>query len=127
MKQRQHFTKSLLLAIVFILFVFSQAYSQTKSIVGTVKDAKSGEGIPGVNVVIQGTTDGTITDLDGSFNLKVSNSSASLTFSFIGYVPQTIALDGNTKLDILMVEEVKGLDEVIVVGYSSKTKNEISS
>ena len=88
MKQRQKFTKSLVITILLIFFVSSLAYSQTESIAGTVKDAKSGLGIPGVNILIQGTTDGAVTDLDGNFSLKVSNSTATLIISSIGYVKQ---------------------------------------
>jgi len=127
MKQRQKFTKSLVITILLIFFVSSLAYSQTESIAGTVKDAKSGLGIPGVNILIQGTTDGAVTDLDGNFSLKVSNSTATLIISSIGYVKQNIALNGRTTLDVLLEEESINLNELIVVGYNSKTKTEISS
>jgi TonB-dependent starch-binding outer membrane protein SusC len=93
---------------------------------GTVKDQKSGSAIPGVNIKISGSKEGTITDLDGNFELKVSDANATLIFSFIGYKPQEVSLAGRTKLDVVLEEETKSLDEVVVIGYGTQKKKDLT-
>jgi TonB-linked SusC/RagA family outer membrane protein len=96
--------------------------AQQVEVKGKVTDAKTGDAMPGVNIKIQGTTSGTISDLDGNFALKVDNSSATLIFSFIGYQPQTVALDGRSFIEVSMTEGTRSLDEVVVVGFGTQKK-----
>lgn len=96
-----------------------------KVISGKVTNSK-GETLPGVNVVIKGTTTGTVTDIDGKFSIEVPNLTAILQFSFIGYVTQDIALTGEASLNIIMIDESIGLDEVVVVGYGKQKKREVT-
>ena len=100
--------------------------NQQQEISGNVRDAKTGEALPGVNIMVKGTTTGTITDLDGNFTIKVPNSSATLVFSFIGYQAQSIAVEGRTKLDVKMQEDTKNLEEVVVVGYGTQKRSDIT-
>jgi len=95
-----------------------------KKIMGTVKDSH-GETIIGANVVEKGTTNGTITDLDGKFTLYV-NEGSTLIISFIGYTEQEIAIKRKTSFSIIMTEDVKLLDEVVVVGYGSFKKRDLT-
>jgi TonB-linked SusC/RagA family outer membrane protein len=95
---------------------------QQTTIKGTIKDATTGEPLPGVNIVVVGTVTGAITDLNGSFTITVPNTSASLQVSFIGYVTQEVALAGRTTLEILMASDVTRLEEVVVVGYGTQKK-----
>lgn len=88
---------------------------------GVVKDEK-GQGIPGVNVVIKGTTTGTTTDVDGKFKMNSSSPNDILVFSFVGYQKQEIAIQGKTSFDIVLVEDNKNLDEVVVIGYGTQKK-----
>jgi TonB-dependent starch-binding outer membrane protein SusC len=97
------------------------------TVTGTVKDTKTHAPLPGVNIRIQGTKEGTITDLDGNFTLTVPSASSVLSFSFIGYQPQFVIVENKTKLDILLIEEVKSLDEVVVVGYGTQKKSDVIS
>jgi TonB-dependent starch-binding outer membrane protein SusC len=99
---------------------------QQLSIKGTVTDASSKEAMPGVNVVIKGTTTGTMTDANGMYTLQVPNASATLLFSFVGYVGQEVALNGRTTLDIAMASETAQLDEVVVVGYGTQRKKDLT-
>jgi TonB-dependent starch-binding outer membrane protein SusC len=99
---------------------------QQVTVKGTVKDITSGEILAGVNVVVTGTTTGTITDGSGNFSLVVPNASASLQFSFIGYVTQNIALGGQTTLNIGMLAVVSQLNEVVVVGYGTQLKKDLT-
>lgn len=96
---------------------------QARTVTGTVKDAK-GETLLGVNVVVKGTTNGTITDLDGKYSLEVP-SNAILEFSYIGYVTQAVPVTGRV-MDIVLKEDSKNLDEVVVVGYGTQAKKDIT-
>jgi len=102
----------------------SVALQQLK-ITGTVT-GKDGAPLTGVNVVVTGTTQGTITDIYGKYSIEVPQGAKSLTFSFIGMVPQEITIGTLTQIDVAMVESAIGLDEVVVVGYGTQSKREIS-
>lgn len=92
-----------------------------KILKGTVKD-EQGEGLPGVSVVIKGTTQGTTTDATGNYQLTIPDNASSITFSFVGYEPQEITLGNQTRLDIVLKVDVKGLEEVVVVGFGEQKK-----
>lgn len=94
---------------------------QNYEITGTVEDQK-GIPIPGVNVVEKGTTNGTITNQNGKYALKVSTSDAILSFSFIGYLTEEIDVKGKAIIDLVMIEDIMSLDEVVVVGYGTQNK-----
>lgn len=98
--------------------------AQNITVKGTIKDT-SGESMPGVNVLQVGTTNGIITDINGQYQMSVP-SNAKLTFSFIGYVTQTVQVAGKTTLDVILKEDAQALDEVVVVGYGTQRKSDIS-
>ncbi len=85
-----------------------------ETITGRVTDAETGNPIPGVTIVIQGTTTGTTTDVDGNFELTTPDLQQTLVISFIGYSSQTVPLDGRTQLDIELAQEIVGLEDVVV-------------
>jgi TonB-linked SusC/RagA family outer membrane protein len=89
---------------------------------GTITDASTSEAMIGVNVQIKGTTIGAISDASGKYSLMVTDPNATLVFSFIGYVNQEIALGGRTTVDIALASDVTGLEEVVVVGYSTQKR-----
>ena len=101
---------------VVLFFTLSSlpAFAQTSEVRGTVKDA-SGESLIGVNVVRKGTSDGTVTDLDGNFVLKAP-ANATLVFSYIGFEKQERVWDGKSRLDVTLKEDVAMLDDVVVIG-----------
>ena len=109
----------LMLAMVF----FALDVSAQTTINGHVKD-DTGEGIIGASVMVKGTTNGTVTDFDGNFQLKCETG-ATLVITYIGFVPQEVKAKNN--LDITLREDVAQLNEVVVVGYGSLAKKEISS
>ncbi|WP_165154087.1 TonB-dependent receptor [Parabacteroides sp. ZJ-118] len=96
---------------------------QAKKVTGTVTDAK-GEPLLGVNVVVKGTTNGTITDLDGKYSLEVEPNSI-LVVSYIGYVSQQIPASGSV-VNVTLKEDTQNLDEVVVVGYGTQQKKDIT-
>ena len=99
------------------------APQQSQAVSGTVKDA-TGESLVGVNVVEIGTTNGTITDIDGNYSLNV-RANATLQFTYIGYTPQTLSVSG-ARLDVILREDVQSLSEVVVVGYGTQQKKDIT-
>ena len=94
---------------------------QKKEISGTIKDSK-GLLLPGVSVVVKGTTIGTITDAEGQFRLSVPLDVKTLTFSFVGMKSQDVTITGKGAISIVMAEEIVGVDEVVVVGYGTQKK-----
>lgn len=98
-------------------FPISQSVQQTKTVTGQVVD-ETGEPVIGASVVVEGTTNGTITDFDGRFALQVP-SGKKVVISFVGYVPQTIAPKQGKDFRVVLKEDSKMLDEVVVVGYGT--------
>lgn len=94
-------------------------------ITGKVTDV-NGNPIPGVNIVVQGTTNGTTTDGEGHYSLQVADDNAVVVFSFIGFVTQNVPVGGRTVIDVVLQEEVTALDEVIVVGYGTVKKSDLT-
>lgn len=101
------------------------AYAQSKTVSGTIVDSK-GEAIIGVNVMVKGTTNGVITDLDGNFTLSNVSEKAILSISYIGYKGQEISVAGRSKLKIVLQEDTEMLEEVVVVGYGTAKKSDIT-
>lgn len=100
---------------------------QQQTVTGKVSDNETGEPLPGVNVVVKGTTIGTITDIAGNYSLNVPDLNSVLVFSFIGYATQEIPLEGRTSLNVVLTSEKIGLEEVVVIGYGTRTKKDITT
>ena len=118
--------KKLTFLVCAFLLIIQVVNAQTKQITGTVTSADDGLGMPGVSVVIKGTTVGSSTDIDGKYILEAQASDV-LIFSFVGMVTQEISVGSQTVINVILLTESIGMDEVIVVGYSSKAKDEIAS
>lgn len=103
--------------------VISSQQSGKKTITGIVKDV-SGP-IIGVNILEEGTSNGTISDMDGRFTLEVSED-AVLKFTYVGYLPQEIKITNQKSLNIVMREDSQTLDELVVVGYGSVKKSDLT-
>jgi TonB-linked SusC/RagA family outer membrane protein len=89
---------------------------------GTIVDGATGAAMPGVNIQFKGTSVGAISDAEGKYTINVTDKNAILVFSFIGYVSQEVALGGRAVVDLSLAAEVTGLDEVVVVGYSTQKR-----
>lgn len=98
---------------------------QVISISGIVSDDLSNP-IPGVNVLVKGTTNGTTTDFEGKYSLVVSEEAAVLVFSFIGYITQEVPAAGRSVIDVVLTEDVQNLEEVVVVGYGTQKKSDLT-
>lgn len=105
-------------------YVSSSTQQNTRKITGIVKD-QSGEPVIGANIVEKGTTNGTITDIDGQYSLEVGSNSI-LVVSYIGYITQEIPVGKNNTLDVLLREDTETLDEVIVIGYGTTKRKDFT-
>lgn len=114
-----------MLALVFLLMA-STAVAQTVTVKGTVVDAGS-EPIIGANVLVEGTTNGIITDIDGNFTLKDVPAKGKIKVSFIGYLSQTVEVKGQSVLKIVLQEDTKIIDEVVVIGYGTTSTRKMAS
>lgn len=113
------------LLLILILLPLSSIFAQDITISGVVTD-KEGITLPGVSVSVKGTTRGTITDIDGNFNIHTSKGET-LLFSFVGYKTQEITVSSNSPLKITLTDSSIGLDEVVVVGYGTQSRRTITS
>ena len=111
--------------LTVLLFAFvSLAYGQARNITGTVTE-DSGFPLPGVNIQIQGTLTGTITGINGTYSLQASTGDA-LVFTFVGYIQQTITVADQNVIDVTLAEDVALLDEIVVVGYGTQRRANIT-
>jgi len=114
------------LFLLIVLFVFVSGYTilaQTKVITGTVTSSVQGEGaIPGVSIVVPGTTIGVYSDISGKFTLSVPQNAKTLVFTFVGMKTQEIVIGTQTTLTVVMEPDILNLDEVIVVAYGTQKR-----
>lgn len=103
-----------------LLMLCQPVFSQSKAVTGTVKDV-TGIGMPGVNVLVKGTTNGTSTDVNGSFTVQAAPDDV-LVFSFIGYTTQEINVGSQTTINVVIEEDISTLEEIVVVGYGEQKK-----
>jgi len=99
---------------------------QQIKVTGTITDATTGEALVGVNVVVDGTTTGVSTDINGKFSLDVSNRNAVLQISYIGYIAQKVPVNGKTVIDVALISDIQSLSEIVVVGYGQQRRSDIT-
>ena len=97
-----------------------------QTIVGQVTDGETDEPLPGVNVLAKGTTQGTVTDVDGNYQLTVSDEVTTLVFSSIGYTTEEVAINGQGTIDLVLMPDIQSLSEVVVVGYGTQKKSNLT-
>lgn len=110
--------------LFLFLFIPLLLSAQKVTVSGKVTD-KSGEGLVGVSVTEKGTTNGVACDVDGNYSLSVSNN-ATLDFSYIGYVSQSVSVQGQTLINVVLQENTKTLSEVVVVGYGTQRRQDVT-
>ncbi|MDE5422151.1 SusC/RagA family TonB-linked outer membrane protein [Ancylomarina sp. DW003] len=111
---------------IFMLFFTAIASAQTVEVKGKVIDNANQESLPGVSIIIKGTTQGASTDMNGDYTLKVEQSDAILVFSFIGYEPQEVPLNGQTTINVSLKSATSDLDEVMVIAYGTTKKSNLT-
>ena len=110
--------KKCLVLLSCLLFMGGSLFGQQVTVSGTVTDASDGSSLPGVTIQVEGTTTGTVTDIDGNYEISVA-SDAVLVFSFIGMVTQRVEVEGRQVIDVQLVPDMAALEEVIVVAYGT--------
>src|SRR6188768_4092372 len=114
------------LIFTLLCLIHIQVFAQVRVISGKVTAMEDKQALPGVNIIIPGTTKGSTTDFDGNYKVEVSENDKFLAFSFIGYKTQTIDISGKTLLDIVLETDAEVLEEVVVVGYGIQKKTDIT-
>lgn len=107
--------------LIMLLLVSTSLYAQRIVITGTVSD-EGGGALPGATVQVKGASQGVLTDLSGKFSIEVATPDPILVFSFVGYVPQEIPVQNQTTINVSLREDIRGLQEVVVVGYGIQKK-----
>jgi len=108
-----------------LLMLSGSVYGQERQIQGVVT-SDEGEQLPGVNILVKGTTTGTVTDIEGKYKLTVSQEATTLVFSSIGFTSQEVSIEGRTVIDMVMMPDIKSLSEVVVIGYGTQKKSHLT-
>lgn len=114
------------LTILSYLIFLGTVMAQTREVSGVVVSGEDNFPLPGVSILVKGTTTGTVTDVDGKFRISVASESSVLVFSFIGFTSQEIAVGNQSNLSVTLSPDTKSLQEVIVVGYGEQKKETIT-
>jgi len=109
----------------FLLFTIFSVFGQQIRVAGVVTDASDGSTLPGVSVVIKGTTQGTVTDINGRYEIMAA-SDAVLVFSFIGMETQEVPVQGRTMINVVLQTDIATLDEIVVVGYGTQIRSKLT-
>jgi len=115
----------ILLSLLFFMFSAGLAFAQ-KTVTGTVTGADNAP-LPGVSIIVKGTTTGTLTDIDGKYSLTVPANAQALVFTFVGMQSQEVAIGAGNVYDVTLVESLVGLDEVVVVGYGTQSRSRLTT
>ena len=109
-----------------LIIITPVAQPGSMKISGKITDATTGDPLPGVNIVIEGTTIGVTSDIDGKYSIEVPNNDAVLVFSYVGYLSENIKVAGQTQINVNLSPDIKHLDEVVVVGYGTQKKRDVT-
>ncbi len=118
--------KKILLLSTSLFLLVASAWAQ-RTVTGQVTSSDDGSAIPGVNVVLKGTSSGTITDFDGNYRLEVPEAGGTLVFTFIGLLSQETVIGSRSIIDTSMESDLAELDEIVVTGYGTQEKKEVTS
>jgi TonB-linked SusC/RagA family outer membrane protein len=124
-KRRPVFSSRVFLVFLLQCSFVIGAFSQNITVTGTVTEAETGELLPGVNVVVVGTTQGSITSVDGEYQISVP-ADAVLRFSYIGYKIQEIPVSGRSEINVVLEKESTLMDEIVVVGYGTARRQDLT-
>ena len=114
------------LSLIAILFWSVAAWSQDRVVTGTVTSALEGEPLIGVNVLIKGTSSGTVTDLEGNYSITIPESNTILVFSYVGFLSDEVQVGNQSEINIALTEDVAQLEELVVVGYGVQKKSVVT-
>jgi len=115
---------------IFLLFIFTacafQLFAQEREVTGIITGINDNNPLPGVNIVVEGTSIGTITDINGSYSITISSDDVTLIFSSIGYLTEKIKVGQQAKIDVSLITDIQSLNEIVVVGYGTQSKRSVT-
>ncbi|WP_162555965.1 SusC/RagA family TonB-linked outer membrane protein [Reichenbachiella versicolor] len=114
------------LAVLLVLFAFGAQSAIAQQVKGKVKDAEDNSDLPGVTILVVGTSTGTVTDIDGNYSIKIPDGATQLQFQFIGYGTQVIDVGNQSTIDVALQIETEMLEEIVKIGYGEQTKKEVT-
>ncbi|MBN8653996.1 MAG: TonB-dependent receptor [Cytophagales bacterium] len=120
--------KKILLLKIFLMLMFTStvAWAQERMVTGKVTSAEDGTTLPGVNVLLKGTSVGTVSDSNGAYRISIPSTGGILVFSFIGFDSQEVDVNGRTSVDVQLASDVTQLSEVVVTGYNTSLKKDVT-
>jgi len=118
--------KPIILFFGLVLFVLHTAYAQDRTISGKVTSVEDGEGLPGVNILVKGSSQGTISDVEGNYTIKVNQENPVLVFSSIGYLSEEVEVGNQSEINLSLSPDIKSLQEVVVIGYGEQKKSDLT-
>lgn len=122
-----HEFKGRMLSLLMLLTIaVGAAHAQGRIVSGTVKDESNGDVIPGVNIQVKGTSNGTISDQNGAFQVSIESDNDVLVFSFVGYRKQEIQVGSKTTIDVALASDISTLEEIVIVGYGEQKKSVVT-
>lgn len=116
--------KKLIKSTLLMLLMLPMSFFAQQTVTGTVTEQATGLPVPGVNILVRGTTNGTTTDFDGNYSLSNVAGTDVLVFSFLGFVTQEIPIAGRSTIDVQLAESEAALDEVVIIGYGTVTRQD---
>lgn len=114
------------ITLLLLCFALGVATAQQRTVTGKVTSAEEGP-LPGVNILLQGTLQGTVSDAEGNYSITVPDPGAVLVFSYIGYTNQSISVGNQSVIDVILAPETTSLGEIVVIGYGTQKKSEVTS
>src|SRR5215831_8205792 len=114
------------LLLVTNCFFCAIVMAQNIPVKGTVTDQEDGQPLTGVTVIVKGTSKGAATDLDGNYSIELAPGETTLVFSYIGYITQTVDVNGQEAVNVVLRPDVKLLNDVVVVGYGTQKKSDLT-
>jgi TonB-linked SusC/RagA family outer membrane protein len=119
--------KLLFTMLLHSLLCLTAVAQEEKQVSGKVTSQDDGSSVPGVNIVVQGTSKGTTSDAEGNYSIQLGASENTLVFSFVGFKPATVQVDGQTTINVALESDVTSLEEVVVVGYGTQREKDLTS
>jgi TonB-linked SusC/RagA family outer membrane protein len=119
--------RKILLLFVSFFLMFSVSQAQERIITGKITSSEDGLALPGVNVLLKGTTSGTVTDVNGNFSLMINDPGATLNFSFIGFLAQEIQVGTQSIINVILSPDATQLDEIVVIGYGEQSRKNVTN
>ncbi len=113
-------------SFIGLVMLTATLYAQEQVITGQVTDLTNGETLPGVNILVKGTAIGTVTNVAGDYRLSVPDDAETLVFSSVGYTSEEVAVGNQTTLDLALSPDIQSLSEIVVVGYGTQDKKELT-